>query len=213
MKNMNESGRSMVEMLGVLAIIGVLSVGGIAGYSKAMSKYKVNKTIDQVTMLVANIRTTYASQNNYEGFDTDKAIDYGIISNDMYKTTTTGSGEAAVTANDVTNPYAGKVTISPSPATSGNADSAFIITYHAIPKDACRTILTSDWGSDLGSGLIAVGAIEETSSTATGPDLSQAYVGGEAGTGYKTPKDGLPYKLSDAIDACKETNIISWKYY
>ena len=27
-----ESGRSMVEMLGVLAIIGVLSIGGIAGY-------------------------------------------------------------------------------------------------------------------------------------------------------------------------------------
>ena len=27
----NESGRSMIEMLGVLAIIGVLSVGGIAG--------------------------------------------------------------------------------------------------------------------------------------------------------------------------------------
>ena len=26
-----ESGRSMVEMLGVLAIIGVLSIGGIAG--------------------------------------------------------------------------------------------------------------------------------------------------------------------------------------
>ena len=31
----NESGRSMVEMLGVLAIIGVLSVGGIAGYTTA----------------------------------------------------------------------------------------------------------------------------------------------------------------------------------
>ena len=29
-------GRSMIEMLGVLAIIAVLSVGGIAGYSKAM---------------------------------------------------------------------------------------------------------------------------------------------------------------------------------
>ena len=28
-----ESGRSMVEMLGVLAIIGVLSIGGIAGYT------------------------------------------------------------------------------------------------------------------------------------------------------------------------------------
>ena len=36
-----EKGRSMVEMLGVLAIIGVLSVGGIAGYSKAMNKFKM----------------------------------------------------------------------------------------------------------------------------------------------------------------------------
>ena len=35
------SGRSMVEMLGVLAIIGILSVGAITGYSKAMMKYKL----------------------------------------------------------------------------------------------------------------------------------------------------------------------------
>ena len=39
----NESGRSMVEMLGVLAIIGVLSVGGIAGYTMAMNKYRANE--------------------------------------------------------------------------------------------------------------------------------------------------------------------------
>ena len=38
-----EKGRSMIEMLGVLAIIGILSVGGIAGYSKAMEKFKINK--------------------------------------------------------------------------------------------------------------------------------------------------------------------------
>jgi len=45
MKNLNvknQNGRSMIEMLGVLAIIGVLSVGGIAGYSKAMTKYRIN---------------------------------------------------------------------------------------------------------------------------------------------------------------------------
>lgn len=35
-------GRSMVEMLGVLAIIGILSIGGIAGYTKAMEKIKSN---------------------------------------------------------------------------------------------------------------------------------------------------------------------------
>ena len=41
-----ESGRSMVEMLGVLAIIGVLSVGGIAGYSLGMRKHRANGIAD-----------------------------------------------------------------------------------------------------------------------------------------------------------------------
>ena len=45
----------MIEMLGVLAIIAVLTVGGIAGYSKAMEKFKINKVIDDFNMLVMNI--------------------------------------------------------------------------------------------------------------------------------------------------------------
>ena len=48
----NPLGRSMIEMLGVLAIIGVLSVGGIAGYSKAMEKFKVNKAIEEYSYLI-----------------------------------------------------------------------------------------------------------------------------------------------------------------
>ena len=39
-KKYKQSGRSMIEMLGVLAIVGVLSAGGIAGYSMAMQSYK-----------------------------------------------------------------------------------------------------------------------------------------------------------------------------
>ena len=49
------TGRSMVEMLGVLAIIGVLSVGAISGYSKAMFKYKLNKMVDQYNQLFGTI--------------------------------------------------------------------------------------------------------------------------------------------------------------
>ena len=45
----SESGRSMVEMLGVLAIIGVLSVGGIAGYSLGMRKHRANQIADTVS--------------------------------------------------------------------------------------------------------------------------------------------------------------------
>ena len=49
-----QSGRSMVEMLGVLAIIGILSVGAIAGYSKAMFKYKLNKQAESFNELINN---------------------------------------------------------------------------------------------------------------------------------------------------------------
>ena len=41
-----QSGRSMVEMLGVLAIIGVLSIGGIAGYTLSMRRYRANQVLD-----------------------------------------------------------------------------------------------------------------------------------------------------------------------
>ena len=63
---MSENGRSMVEMLGVLAIIGVLSVGAIAGYSKAMMKYKLNKQTEQINSLLAAI-TLYKNDFKFTG--------------------------------------------------------------------------------------------------------------------------------------------------
>ena len=63
-----ESGRSMVEMLGVLAIIGVLSIGGIAGYTMAMNRHKANEVITAASMLsIAN-----QSSQSDEATTTDK---------------------------------------------------------------------------------------------------------------------------------------------
>ena len=52
-----EQGRSMIEMLGVLAIIGVLSVGGINGFSKAMDAHKVNTIVEQIGSIIANAKS------------------------------------------------------------------------------------------------------------------------------------------------------------
>ena len=65
----NPIGRSMIEMLGVLAIIGVLSVGGIAGYTKAMEKIHVNKIVNMISDISATIKTAYISQKTYDNFD------------------------------------------------------------------------------------------------------------------------------------------------
>lgn len=39
----------MIEMLGVLAIIGVLSIGGLAAYRQAMDKYRAGQILEFVT--------------------------------------------------------------------------------------------------------------------------------------------------------------------
>ena len=53
----SESGRTMTEMLGVLVIMGILSLGGIAGYRYGMNKYKANETIAELSLYVVDIAT------------------------------------------------------------------------------------------------------------------------------------------------------------
>ena len=81
-------GRSMVEMLGVLAIVGVLSVGAIAGYSKAMMKYKLNKHTEQMnTVINAISRNVHSFDNAKNGtYLTETFIKMGEIPQEMIET-------------------------------------------------------------------------------------------------------------------------------
>ena len=73
-------GRSMVEMLGVLAIIGVLSVGAVAGYSKAMFKHKMNKTMDVLNFAMSRLaELSSANMGNVTISNAKSMKDYGLI--------------------------------------------------------------------------------------------------------------------------------------
>ena len=45
-----ETGRSMIEMLGVLAIIGMLSLVGISVYKRAITRHQTNNLIEDVRL-------------------------------------------------------------------------------------------------------------------------------------------------------------------
>ena len=79
-----EYGRSMIEMLGVLAIIGVLSVGGIAGYSKAMEKFKINKLISEYNQLIFGL---LEHQNNFPVPETSQNINETILALNLVPST------------------------------------------------------------------------------------------------------------------------------
>lgn len=211
----NEQGRSMIEMLGVLAIVGVLSVGGIAGYSKAMNKFKTNKVIDQINMISTNIRTLYSSQRNYHGLDNSIAITTGIIPAEMY---------ASVSGSVITNAFGGRVLIGPS-ATVGDAEGAYTISTDGIPASSCISILTTDWGGDSGSGVVAIYANADNSATAYETAFSALAEAGQsltAAANLAVPGDdtyGLPFSIVNANIACypqtrgsKVDVAIAWKF-
>ena len=122
----SQAGRSMVEMLGVLAIIGVLSVGGIAGYSKAMQKYKINKAIDQISTIITNVQTLISNTNNRGGLM--RSYDLGVFPDDMQY----------VNDHIVRNTF-GLYTM----VTGGG--NFWTLRYNVPGRDACVAILTQNW--------------------------------------------------------------------
>ena len=71
-------GRSMIEMLGVLAIIGVLSIGGLLGYRRAVNNHQANVILDDVNRFAFVIlENSYSFENNsYFDVDFTKTSDY-----------------------------------------------------------------------------------------------------------------------------------------
>ena len=205
MTNSNQSGRSMIEMLGVLAIIGVLSVGGIAGYSKAMMKFKINKTIDQVSQIVANTRTLYARQKDYRSISNKVMYKANLAPKEMFED---GSGSYGAV-----NSFGGDVEIGLSTKLSGSDMKAFAITYYGLPEEACIELATQDWGSDTSSGLIAIGV--------NSYDHTQVYLGcdGYFADGYAYACSGgsrvsTPMPVDLAVDSCNGgNNKIYFKFY
>ena len=226
----NENGRSMIEMLGVLAIIGVLSVGGIAGYSKAMNKFKTNKVADNVSMLVANIKTMYAQQKTYGGLTTTTAHDMGLVPDELVKKSST--------TTSYKNAFNGDVEIHAASSTNGTtSDSkAFVIYFGGLSKEACITLATNDWGSGYSSGLIAlqaaatsdesganavknaldlivIGANDSAVATTTAGSEKAIAMPGANGSG----KLAVPMSVSAAAAACACNTgnkcSITWKYY
>ena len=193
-----QGGRSMIEMLGVLAIIGVLSVGGIAGYSKAMTKYRINKTIDQITQISQNIRILYGRQRqkNYRNLNTRILYKANLAPKEMF-----GSGYS------MTNAWGEYFEV------YSTLDSATFAIATQIPsEEACIELATQDWGSRDTTGLNSVLIV-----STPGPDDEEALgnCSGGIGNGYAVACSGgsnisVPMPVDVAVDACSNTAEVVW---
>ena len=140
-----ENGRSMVEMLGVLAVAGVLSIGGVAGYRYAIDKMNANDIINEVKK-----RAVTASQQRILGHDINLS-EYG--DNGRIK------GIHAVTA---TNDYAGD-------------KGFFALTVSAVPQRVCDEILKQDWAMPVETAVGGVVVDDDTACAAGDNEMLFAF--------------------------------------
>ncbi len=126
----NESGRTMLEMLGVLGIMGIIMYGAVAGINYGMSTYKINQTYNEIQEAIQGIQDMYSWSRDYGrniSFDT-------LRDNDVFPKDT--------------NPFAGDISVEGTYC-EGNYCGSFMIIYDVSDEDSQNRLMEMDWGDIL----------------------------------------------------------------
>ncbi|MCL1891696.1 MAG: hypothetical protein FWF97_00150 [Alphaproteobacteria bacterium] len=122
----SESGRSMIEMLGVLAIMGVITVGAITMITAAMRSQKRTALQDEVAQIVTGVRTILGEYDDFSNLDN-------------------GTIFAAIGMSDK-NPYGGKYLLSVNPSDLRQ----FILTIDGLNPSDCEYFRVKAWSDSVG---------------------------------------------------------------
>lgn len=123
-KKTSQSGRSMVEMLGVIAIIGLITVAGVTSMGYVDSYFRSSATVIEIDNIAKDVIDTYSWSKDFSNLSMDTICDENILN------CTDGSGK---------NRWGGNITVS---VPDGNAN-IFTITYTNVPKIPCEQLLSA----------------------------------------------------------------------
>lgn len=143
MAKTDESGRSLIEMLGTIAIITMLTVGGMTGAGYAMQAWRANNAADDIEQAVLGVQDLYSWQKDYTGLSMSKICQNDVLSRDCVNNT------------HWDNPFGGTMTIEP-------YDGAlnFRITLTDVPAASCRNLVNRSW-EHVGSVTVSGGSCPE----------------------------------------------------
>jgi len=132
-----QAGRTMVEMLGVICIIGVLTVAAFNGINYTMINMRVSKAHNDIEEMASNITKMYAWSRTYAPLN---MVD--LCANDILpeKCMGTLNAQGVCTGNCYwVGAWGGKIKVTPLPVATGGELIAkkFRITYEQVPKEAC----------------------------------------------------------------------------
>ena len=211
----DQIGRSMIEMLGVLAIIGVLSIGGIAGYSKAMERHRVNESVNQISHIVQNTRNLFINQPKiYGALDFNNGTYMSVVNYANHQLAEkTQIFPTSLMKNDYRNLFGGEIKYFADGRFTKDDGKAFILEYYSIPQEACIELATRDWQSSLGVIAMRIEGSKNVSSIqeSYNGNCTTSYKGGDA----LVCAADMPITIEQAVTACdkQKDNHIRWKFY
>lgn len=128
-KRKNQKGFTLVELMMVIAVIGVIGLGAVIVFGKAMSKQRVNAEIQTLSEVTSAIQKYYFSKANFGGLSNTIAVSYKLVPDDMIVSAPATIG----------NRWAGSVTIAP--ATVSGANDSFSYTTTLVPSKECLDVV------------------------------------------------------------------------
>jgi type II secretory pathway pseudopilin PulG len=127
-------GATLVEIIMVVAIIAVFTIGALAYFNTASQGSKVQEALSGLDTISTVIQNQFATSPNYLGLTEMMVVNSGGIQANLKSTT----------AGHLKNPWsadAAAVTIGVNPA-AVPAASSFLITYTLIPQGACVDLVS-----------------------------------------------------------------------
>ena len=126
----NEIGRTMVEMLGVLSIMGLIMYGAVAGIGFGLDMYKISATHSEVEELARGIIDLYSWSRSYSNLGPD------IICQNDVAGDCTCDDQARMTGCVVRSKFNGAIIIH----SDGADEQGFVIQYNNLPNLACNRL-------------------------------------------------------------------------
>ena len=160
MKTSMQSGRSMIEMMGVLAIIGVLSIGGFSMMTKISNSRKSNAIIDEISSLAGKARGVIREYD-----DGDTGDEYSGLSGFLQKSR---AYPDAVEWDAGCNCFIGTEDVSYTLTYNKTNGSLFEMDVDGLSAEACMEVVSTNWGSVGTNGFVKITIGEKTSSTPLG---------------------------------------------
>ncbi len=174
-KKTNESGRSFVEVLGVIGVLAVMTVGAITGLSYVMTLFRISQTQAEIEEISHGVYELYAWNRNIPTDLMPTICSNDIISKKCIVASSLESDETTntegITGSEAllpkgeywTNSFGGTIEVVPFPE---NNPETFVIRYTQLPKMVCQQLGCSGTDSWI---QVVVHKVHETENSQENP--------------------------------------------